>query len=140
MMKYQCFVLIAIFFWIGQSRAEHPERKCIRELARTDEVCILRCSYSYYGFTDENYRITKKHIETFRDVLISYNAVPGNEKNKLFDHIKACADTANATKPKSHNDKCYKIIHYYRCVVDGKVLSWNSYAAAIIKYDKTKDA
>uniref|UniRef100_J7HBQ8 SP15 family member n=1 Tax=Nyssomyia intermedia TaxID=182990 RepID=J7HBQ8_9DIPT len=136
-MKYLCFVFITIFFLVQHCHAGHPEKKCIQELGRTQESCITHCQYQHYGFTDENYRITKKHMEKFRDVLIEYKSVPLSDKSKLFGHIRACGDKVNAKKPKSTQDKCMKIIEYYRCVVDGKLLTWNRYANAMIQYDKT---
>uniref|UniRef100_J7HBQ5 SP15 family member n=1 Tax=Nyssomyia intermedia TaxID=182990 RepID=J7HBQ5_9DIPT len=136
-MMYQCFVLVTIFLLVIQSRAEHPEKKCIQELGKTQSSCILHCEYNHYGFTDENYRITKKHMEKFRDVLIEYRSVPLSDKSKLFGHIRACGDRANAKKPKSTEDKCQKINDYHRCIVDEKFLTFNRYYLAVNKYDKT---
>nr|ANW11461.1 LolSOBPa [Bichromomyia olmeca] len=136
-MKYQCLVIFATFFLVHQIHAETPHQKCNREWGRTQEGCITHCTYKHYGFSDNNYRITKKHIEKLRDILIEYKAVPLSDKSKITGHIRACADRANAKKPKSTEDKCKKIIHYYRCVVDGKTLTWNRYAHAMIPYEKT---
>ncbi|XP_055688756.1 uncharacterized protein LOC129793128 [Lutzomyia longipalpis] len=136
-MNHLCFIIIALFFLVQQSLAEHPEEKCIRELARTDENCILHCTYSYYGFVDKNFKIAKKHVQKFKKILVTFDAVPKKEKKKLLEHIEACADSANADQPQTKDEKCTKINKYYRCVVDGKILPWNSYADAIIKFDKT---
>nr|ANW11462.1 LolSOBPb [Bichromomyia olmeca] len=136
-MRYQYFILFAFFFLAYQTRAESPQRKCLRELEGTQVNCITYCTYNHYGFTNKNYKITKKHIEKFRDILIEYKAIPLSDNSKITNHIKACAKKAKSKVSNTTEEKCEKLVEYYKCVVDGKTLSWNLYAKVIDKYDKT---
>uniref|UniRef100_A0A1L8DPD2 Putative sp15 family member n=1 Tax=Nyssomyia neivai TaxID=330878 RepID=A0A1L8DPD2_9DIPT len=135
-MKYSVFVVLAIFYLIKRSRANHPQQYCIDKLAETEESCIQHCRFSYYGFTNDKFQITKKHIEKFRDILLEFNAVPKSKKNQLFNHIKKCADKVNSLKSKDKSEKCMKILTYSRCVADNKTVSEHNYVTAILAHDK----
>uniref|UniRef100_A0A1L8DP71 Putative sp15 family member n=1 Tax=Nyssomyia neivai TaxID=330878 RepID=A0A1L8DP71_9DIPT len=136
-MKYLCCILISIFLLVNHTRGESPVRKCVREKARTQLICMTQCKYNYYGFTDEDSNITEKHMENFRDVLVKYGAVSSSDQAKIFDHIKACGQQANAKNPQSTEEKCKKLTKYYKCVVDNKTLTFSKYVHAVIKHDKT---
>nr|ANW11463.1 LolSOBPc [Bichromomyia olmeca] len=131
------FIIFAFFILIEKSSASNnPANYCIKKLAKTEEACIQHCKYRHYGFTNNNFKITKKHIENLRTVLLEFNAVPISQKNQLYDHLKKCADKANALKPKTRREKCYKIITYSRCAYGGKVVSEHKYVKALIEHDK----
>ncbi|GAB0092704.1 hypothetical protein DMENIID0001_077320 [Sergentomyia squamirostris] len=137
-MKYFCFILgFCALFWFEVSKSESviPSQKC-RDKKRA-EKCILRCEYKHYNFVRKDFVIPDLYIENLKNVLLHYKAVDEQKGDQLQKHIKCCADKVVVTEKMNRIQKCEKVIEYYDCVVDGKLVELDKYSQAITAFDKT---
>ncbi|XP_059622870.1 uncharacterized protein LOC132266054 [Phlebotomus argentipes] len=136
-MKQLSFVLLAITALIVESYGATPAKKCREGDLRKTEVCILHCEYSHYGFAGNNFKIDEKHTKKLTDILIQYGGVAKNKAKDIRRHLRNCANEALARSALNKDQKCTRVIDYYRCAVKTDLFSYTSYATAVIKYDKT---
>nr|BAM69115.1 hypothetical protein [Lutzomyia ayacuchensis] len=127
-------VLISIGLWVGPCVADNPENRCIKQFAKTNPACIVHCKYNLYKFTDDNYDITDQHINKFTDILIKNKAVDGSKKSQVQEHLKKCAEES---LKKTHGKNCQRLVEYYSCAVDNKLIDYFKYESAINSYDRT---
>ncbi|XP_059621372.1 uncharacterized protein LOC132265005 [Phlebotomus argentipes] len=126
--------LIFLLFFIGFCQAENPEKYCIRTLKDTHFDCIVYCKYNYYVFTDGKFSIDKKHMDNLTYILIKYKAVDSSKKKQVQEHLEKCKEKAIR---KNKTPSCDRIMDYYRCVVDDKLIDFDKYDRAMRMYDST---
>ncbi|GAB0092703.1 hypothetical protein DMENIID0001_077310 [Sergentomyia squamirostris] len=134
-MKYLYSACLFLIFWVSVSQSLLPSDKCREEVK--NEECILSCEYYHYNFVQKSFAIPRIYIENFKNVLLHYKVVDENQSCELEKHIKACAEKMRITEEMKRKDKCMKVIEYFDCVVDGKMVKFNEYAEAIYNFDKS---
>uniref|UniRef100_F6JYE7 14.4 kDa salivary PpSP15-like protein n=1 Tax=Phlebotomus tobbi TaxID=33402 RepID=F6JYE7_9DIPT len=131
-MNYLVAVLISAVFLVGSCQGDHPERKCIRKLKDKEPECIIHCKYNLYKFTDDRFNINDEHMRKLSDVLIKYRAVDAGKKTQVDEHLRKCKDKV---MKKSKIPDCDRIMSYYMCVIDHKLIDFDKYDKAMKAYD-----
>uniref|UniRef100_F6JYE8 14.6 kDa salivary PpSP15-like protein n=1 Tax=Phlebotomus tobbi TaxID=33402 RepID=F6JYE8_9DIPT len=133
-MNYLVAVLISAVFLARSCQGDHPEAKCIRDFKDKNPACIIHCKYNFYKFTDDKYNINDEHMRKLSDILIKYKAVDAAKKTQVDQHLKKCKEEA---MKKSKTPSCERIMYYYSCLVDLRLIDYYKYNDAMKTYDNS---
>nr|ABA12133.1 14.2 kDa salivary protein SP01 [Phlebotomus argentipes] len=132
-MKQLSFILLVVAALTLESNASSPKEICEKR-HQDDDICVTYCEYSYYGFTNDEFKLDDEHINKLKDVLLNFEAIKDNEVDKTVAHLKKCANEAKAKQASDNTRKnCYSIVHYQRCAYVNDIFTFSAYDEAIRK-------
>ncbi|XP_059621458.1 uncharacterized protein LOC132265045 [Phlebotomus argentipes] len=129
------FVVTALIVICG---AERPEKKCARE-HKNEKSCIIPCAYTYYEFLDKQYRVTKRHVDNYRNFLLKYKAVQEDKLKDLENHLYDCLKISKSPEESSLVEKCEKARKFEHCIIDKNILNYPVYYNAFKKLNFVMD-